>query len=62
MKGCGIAIVLTVLIYAISWIIFCGIYAAIAACFGWQFSWGIATGLWLIWVLLKGLFHVTIKK
>lgn len=31
-------------------------------CFGWEFSWAIATGIWLIICILKSIFNVTVKK
>lgn len=41
---------------AIEWIFVCGIVKVITLCFGWTFSWGIATGIWLIVLLLQILF------
>lgn len=51
-------------VYAVSWIVTCGIIKLITMCFGLAFTWGMATGIWLIWILLKSLFsnNVTIKK
>lgn len=50
--GCLAALVVFVLLCAISWIMTCGLVYLITLCFGWTFSWGIATGVWLvIWVL-----------
>lgn len=63
--GTGIGVLSAVVtIYALSWIITCGIIKLITMCFGLTFSWGMATGIWLIWILLKSLFsnNVTIKK
>lgn len=63
--GTGIGFLFVVaIIYAFSWIVTCGIIKLITMCFGLAFSWGIATGIWLIWILLKSLFsnNVTIKK
>lgn len=56
--------ILTIVIVAIavlalcglSWIITCGIIKAITWCFGWRFSWRVATGIWIILCLLKKLF------
>lgn len=61
--GIGFLFVVAI-IYAFSWIVTCGIIKLITMCFGLAFSWGIATGIWLIWILLKSLFsnNVTIKK
>lgn len=41
---------------AISWLVSCGVFWLIALCFGWDFSWAWATGLWLVWIVLKSLF------
>lgn len=63
--GTGIGFLLcVVVIYALSWIVTCGIIKLITMCFGLTFSWGMATGIWLIWLMLKSLFSntVTVKK
>ena len=61
--GFGVLFAL-VAVYALSWIVTCGIIKLITMCFGLTFSWGIATGIWLIWLMLKSLFsnNVTVKK
>lgn len=50
--------------YALSWIITCGLIKLITLCFGWTFSWGTATGIWLIICIAKSVFSnsVTVKK
>lgn len=63
--GTGIGVLFALAaVYALSWIVTCGIIKLITMCFGLTFSWGIATGIWLIWLMLKSLFSntVTIKK
>lgn len=63
--GTGIGVLLVLVIaYAFSWIVTCGIIKLITMCFGLTFNWGIATGIWLIYILLKNLFsnNVTVKK
>lgn len=63
--GTGFGVLLAVVaIYALSWIVTCGIVKLITMCFSLTFSWSIATGIWLIYILLKNLFsnNVTIKK
>ena len=49
---------------AFSWIVTCGIIYLITLCFGWTFSWAIATGVWLIMLIAKSVFsnHTTVKK
>ena len=49
-------VLVAALIFAASWIVTCGIVALICLCFGWAFSWGIATGIWLILLLAKWIF------
>lgn len=44
-----------------SWFVTCTIIKFIAFCFGFSFSWRIATGIWLILLLLKQVFNVTAK-
>ena len=41
---------------AFNWIVICGIVKLITLCFGWTFSWPIATGIWLVMVLLRMVF------
>lgn len=40
----------------ISWAVTCGIVKLITLCFGWNFSWLIATGIWFACWLLKCVF------
>ena len=42
--------------YALSWIVTCGVIKLITLCFGWTFSWAIATGVWLVLCILKSIF------
>ena len=61
--GTGAAVVaLIVFFYALSWIVTVGIIKLITLCFGWTFSWGMATGVWLIIIILKSIFNITVKK
>ena len=55
--GCLITILLIAIIGGISWIATCGVVKLITLCFGLSFSWPIATGIWLILLLLGGLFR-----
>ena len=57
-----IAIVMFLVLGAISWLITCGIFYLITLCFGLKFSWLTATGVWLIMVLLRSIFSVTVKN
>jgi hypothetical protein len=42
-----------IFIYAFSWLATCGIIKIITLCFGWDFSWAVATGIWLVMCLVK---------
>ena len=57
-----ISIAILVVLGAISWIITCGIFYLITLCFGLEFSWLTATGIWLVIILLKSIFNVTVKN
>ena len=48
--------------YGLSWIVTCGIIKLITMCFGWTFKWSVATSIWLIICLLRGIFSVTVKN
>ena len=65
-KQGGIVAVVIILLLAvccgISWIVTCGIIKLITMCFGWEFSWAISTGIWLIIFMLGSIFNVTVKK
>lgn len=40
----------------VSWLLTCGVIFLICLCFGWSYSFAIATGIWLIILLLKSIF------
>lgn len=42
---------------AINWAFACGISWLISLCFGWDFSWAGATGLWLLWLVSRIIFN-----
>lgn len=52
MLGFIVGILIVAVCYAISWAITCGVIYLITVCFGLEFSWLIATGIWLILCLL----------
>ena len=62
--GCLIAIVIFALACAGSWIMTCGVIKLITMCFGWEFSWAIATGVWLLMCLARTVLNhtITVKK
>lgn len=47
---------LCILSYGLSWLITCGLVKLIGLCFGFAFSWKIATGVWLVVCLIKFIF------
>ena len=49
-------------IMGISWFVTCVIIKLITICFGLTFSWSIATGIWLILLLLKSVFNITVQN
>lgn len=57
MSGCFAAIIALLTLTTISWAATCGIIYLITLCFGLAFSWPIATGIWLILLLLKAEFN-----
>lgn len=57
-----IVLAIVVLAFGLSWIVTCGIIKLITLCFGWTFSWGIATGIWFVMMLLKKVFNVTVTN
>lgn len=57
-----VVLAIVILVFGISWIVTCGIIKLITLCFGWTFSWGIATGIWFVMMLLKKVFNVTVTN
>lgn len=55
--GCILAVLFVIFVYALSWIVTCGLTKLITLCFGWAFSWAIATGIWLVILILKTIFY-----
>ena len=54
-KGC-FWLILLILVFGLSWIITCGMIALVCLCFGWTFNWAIATGLWIVILILRSIF------
>ena len=56
-RGKGLAIISVILIIVLvglSWLITCGIFKLITMSFGITFTWKIASGIWLILILISG--------
>lgn len=62
--GCIAAILIFLAACGVSWLITCGVIKLITMCFGWTFTWGVATGVWLLMCLARTVFGnaVTVKK
>ena len=59
----GLAVVLVYLVLcAISWGVTCGVIKLVTLCFGWTFTWKVATGIWLIMYLVRSVFNRTTGK
>lgn len=55
--GYILAVLFIIFVYALNWIVTCGLIKLITLCFGWAFSWAIATGIWLVILILKTIFY-----
>lgn len=55
-------IIFIVIAFAFSWGITCGVIKLITMCFGWQFKWSIATGIWLVMCLARTVFKNSSSK
>lgn len=54
--GAAIGVLFAVLVYliacAVSWTFTCGVIKLVTLCFGWTFTWSVATGIWLLCMLV----------
>ena len=60
--GCLAMILLIAAVYAASWGVTIGIVYLICMCFGLQWSMLMATGVWLVLILVQGVFKGVIDK
>lgn len=51
-----LTIIFLVVAFGFSWIVTCGVIKLITMCFGLQFKWSIATGIWLVICLARTVF------
>ena len=58
----ALIILRTIIAYAMIWLATCGLIKLITLCFGWTFSWIIATGIWLILLLFYWLKELTTSE
>ena len=59
--GCILAVAVFAAVCAVSWIITCGVVYLITLCFSLEFSWAVATGIWLVMWLAKSIFSHTVN-
>lgn len=62
MKGYLTALIVALFLIfmcGISWLTTCGVVKLITLCFGWDFSWAVSTGIWLIGCLTLQVFRKT---
>lgn len=62
MKNFVILAIVVVGAFAISWAATCAIIKLITLCFGLTFSFKIATGIWLVTLLLKEIFKPSSRR
>lgn len=60
--GCLAAVLIYILACAGSWIITCGVFKLITLCFGLEYTWGTATGIWLIIYLFRQMFSLGVDR
>lgn len=61
-SGCLMCVLLVILVLVVNWIVSLGLVWLISWCFGWSFSWKVATGVWMVVLLLHGVFKIKIDK
>lgn len=57
MRHVIVGLLITIALYAVSWIATCGFIWLITLCFVWPFSWLIATGVWLVLCIIRSIFR-----
>jgi hypothetical protein len=66
LKDAGVAAaviaLIMVVIFGISWAGTCFLVWLITLCFGMEFSFAIGTGIWLLIMLVRGIFSVTVNN
>lgn len=61
-SGCLMYVLLVILVLVVDWIVSLGLVWLISWCFGWSFSWKVATGVWMVVLLLHDIFKIKIEK
>lgn len=57
-KKSNAAVTMTIILFVMaaigtSWGVTCGLVKVITMCFGWEFSWRVSTGVWLLFILFN---------
>ena len=60
--GIVFAAIIIALAYGLSWLVTCGIIKLITLCFGLTFNWPMATGIWLVILILQSIFKPVINN
>lgn len=60
--GIVFAAIIIALAYGFSWLVTCGIIKLITLCFGLTFNWPMATGIWLVILILQSIFKPVINN
>lgn len=55
MKKISFKFILFILLTAISWAITCGMVYLISLCFGFAYNLSVATGIWLVLIIIKSI-------
>ena len=53
--GCFFALFVLAALCSVSWLITCGLVYLVTLCFSLEFSWAVATGVWLVMILLRSI-------
>lgn len=62
MIGCLLGLLVIAFVIGLSWACTCGLIFLITLCFSWEFSWSIATGIWLILLMVSSFFRSSNSK
>ena len=54
MKKTGtIVVIIVIVLTALSWLVTCGVVKVLSMCFSFAYSWKLATGIWLVCLMLR---------
>lgn len=58
----GLGVLMIIALLGLSWGVTVGLVKLITLCFGLEFSFKIATGMWLVILILRSIFKTTVHK